>query len=210
MTNLLAGLFDIVVAAAMILVFFRFMIQFAGITAKDAFAKPIYRMTRIVDVFGRIFPTLGHGRINTASLVLLFLLRMIFIWGVLGMMRIDSQNIGLFYMPEVNLAMVDYLSRHFSPVMMFFVAAVTLLIDFLRMCQYIIIGSFIGGWVMLFTQKMPAIFGLLTLLSEPIIQPFRKVLPATGMLDLAPMLGFFLIILLETLVQTVGFYLLTL
>ena len=153
MTNLLAGLFDIVVAAAMILVFFRFMIQFAGITAKDAFAKPIYRMTRIVDVFGRIFPTLGDGRINTASLVLLFLLRMIFIWGVLGMMRIDSQNIGLFYMPEVNLAMIDYLSRHFSPVMMFFVAAVTLLIDFLSMCQYIIIGSFIGGWVMLFTQK---------------------------------------------------------
>ncbi len=199
MTNLLAGLFDIVVAAAMILVFFRFMLQFAGITAKDAFAKPIYRMTRIVDVFGRIFPTLGDGRINTASLVLLFLLRMIFIWGVLGMMRIDSQNIGLFYMPEVNLAMVDYLSRHFSPVMMFFVAAVTLLIDFLRMCQYIIIGSFLGGWVMLFT-----------LLSEPIIQPFRKVLPATGMLDLAPMLGFFLIILLETLVQTVGVYLLTL
>ena len=186
------------------------MLQFAGITAKDAFAKPIYRMTRIVDVFGRIFPTLGDGRINTASLVLLFLLRMIFIWGVLGMMRINSQNIGLFYMPEVNLAMVDYLSRHFSPVMMFFVAAVTLLIDFLRMCQYIIIGSFIGGWVMLFTQKMPAIFGLLTLLSEPIIQPFRKVLPATGMLDLAPMLGFFLIILLETLVQTVGVYLLTL
>ena len=74
MTNLLAGLFDIVVAAAMILVFFRFMLQFAGITAKDAFAKPIYRMTRIVDVFGRIFPTLGDGRINTASLVLLFLL----------------------------------------------------------------------------------------------------------------------------------------
>ena len=63
---------------------------------------------------------------------------------------------------------------------------------------------------MLFTQKMPAIFGLLTLLSEPIIQPFRKVLPATGMLDLAPMLSFFLIILLETLVQTVGVYLLTL
>ena len=96
MTNLLAGLFDIVVAAAMILVFFRFMIQFAGITTKDAFAKPIYRMTRIVDVFGRIFPTLGDGRINTASLVLLFLLRMIFIWGVLGMMRIDSQILGCF------------------------------------------------------------------------------------------------------------------
>lgn len=32
MTNLLAGLFDIVVAAAMILVFFRFMLQFAGLS----------------------------------------------------------------------------------------------------------------------------------------------------------------------------------
>lgn len=210
MINLLAGLFDIVVGAAMLLIFFRFMLQFAGITAKEAFAKPIYRMTRIVDVFGRIFPTVGDGRINTASLVLLFLLRMIFIWGVLAMMRLNSQNIGLFYMPEINLAMVEYLSRHFSPVMMFFVAMVTLLSDFLKMCQYVIIGSFIGGWVMLFTQKMPPIFGLLNLLSEPIIAPFRKVLPATGMLDLAPMISFFLIILLETLVQTMGVYLLTL
>ena len=51
------------------------------------------------------------------------LLRMIFIWGVLGMMRIDSQNIGLFYMPEVNLAMVDYLSRHFFTCHDVFVAA---------------------------------------------------------------------------------------
>ena len=210
MINLLAGLFDIVVGAAMLLIFFRFMLQFAGITAKETFAKPIYRITRIVDVFGRIFPTVGDGRINTASLVLLFLLRMIFIWGVLAMMRLNSQNIGLFYMPEVNLAMVEYLSRHFSPVMMFFVAMVTLLSDFLKMCQYVIIGSFIGGWVMLFTQKMPPIFGLLNLLSEPIIAPFRKVLPATGMLDLAPMISFFLIILLETLVQTMGVYLLTL
>lgn len=210
MINLLAGLFDIVVGAAMLLIFFRFMLQFAGITAKEAFAKPVYRITRIVDVFGRIFPTVGDGRINTASLVLLFLLRMIFIWGVLAMMRLNSQNIGLFYMPEINLAMVEYLSRHFSPVMMFFVAMVTLLSDFLKMCQYVIIGSFIGGWVMLFTQKMPPIFGLLNLLSEPIIAPFRKVLPATGMLDLAPMISFFLIILLETLVQTMGVYLLTL
>ena len=210
MTNLLAGIFDIVIGGAMILIFLRFMLQFAGLTGKDAAAKPIYRLTRIVDVFGRIFPTVGEGRINTATLVLMLLLRLIFIWGVVGMQRLDSQNIGLFMMPDVNLAMIKYLSQHFSPVMMFYVAGVTLLIDFLKMCQYLIIGSFIGGWVMFFTQKMPAIFALISLLSEPIIAPFRKVLPQTGMIDLAPMVGFFLIILLETLVQTVGIYLLTL
>ena len=132
MTNLLAGIFDIVIGGAMILIFLRFMLQFAGLTGKDAAAKPIYRLTRIVDVFGRIFPTVGEGRINTATLVLMLLLRLIFIWGVVGMQRLDSQNIGLFMMPDVNLAMIKYLSQHFSPVMMFFVAGVTLLIDFLK------------------------------------------------------------------------------
>lgn len=209
-THLVAGIFDIVVGCAMLLLFVRLMFQFAGIDAKEDYAKPVYRFTRIVDVFGRIFPTVAGGRINTAAIMLLLLLRLVFIWGVLTLMRLDMQNIGLFHTTDINHNMIDYLARHFSPMSMFFVGLVTLILDFLRMAQYIIIGSFIGSWVMVFTQKMPLIFALLTRLSEPLIEPFRKIVPPMGMFDLAPMIGFFLIILLELVVQTFGSYLLTL
>lgn len=209
-THLVAGVFDIVIGCAMLLLFVRLMFQFAGIDAKEDFAKPVYRFTRIVDVFGRIFPTLGGGRINTAAIMLLLILRLGFIWGILLLMRQDMQNIGLFHSTDINLKMIDYLARHFSSPLMFFVGAVTLILDFLRMAQYIIIGSFIGSWVVMFTQRMPVILGIVTKLSEPLIEPFRKIIPPMGMFDLAPMVGFFLIILLEMVVQTFGVYLLTL
>ncbi|MFW2177713.1 MULTISPECIES: YggT family protein [unclassified Moraxella] len=210
MTHFIAGIFDIVVGSVMLLIFMRFMMQFAGIDDKDPVGKPIYNATRLVDVFARIFPTLGNGKISVSAIVLMLLLRLIFIWGVVGMMREDSQNLGLFSMPELTMAMVDDLSRHFSPLMMLFVAMTTLIVDFLKMCQYLIIGSFVAGWVVFFTQKLPPILGLLTQLSEPLIQPFRKLLPDMGMLDLAPMIGFFAIILLEMVVQTFAVYLFTL
>ena len=210
LTHLVAGLFDIVVGCAMLLLFLRFMFQFAGIDAKEDYAKPIYNLTRVVDVFNRIFPTIGAGRVNMAAMMLLLILRLVFIWGVLNLMNQDRQNLGLFHTTEFNKTMLDYLSRHFSPLLMFFVGAVTLVLDFLRLAQYIIIGSFIASWVVMFTQKMPLILGIITRLSEPLIEPFRKVIPSMGMFDLAPMIGFFLIILLEMVVQTFARYLLTL
>lgn len=210
MQHLIAGIFDIVVSCAMLLFFLRFMFQFAGIDDKDPAGKPIYRLTRIVDVFGRIFPTVGEGRINIAAVMLALLIRLIFMWGVLSLMKENSGNIGLFSMTEFNQKVVEHLSHQHQPAMMFFAAAMTLILDFLRLAQYIIIGSFIASWVVMFTQKLPTALGIVTQLSEPLIQPFRKFIPPMGMFDLAPMVGFFLIILLELVVQTMTVYLLTL
>lgn len=210
MTHLIAGIFDIVVSCVILLLFLRLMMQFAGMTDKDEVAKPIFGLTRLVDVFGRIFPTVGDGKINTAAIALLFLLRLIFMWGVLSLLRVDSQNIGLFHMTELNQGMLDYLHRFYSPYMLFFVAGVTLIIDFLRMCQYLIIASFIISWVAFFSDKLHPGLALLDKLSEPIIAPFRKIIPPAGMFDLAPMIGYFLIILLEGVVTTLATYLLTL
>lgn len=210
MTSFIAGIFDIVVGSAMLLFFTRFMLQFADIDATHPFGKIVYGWTRIVDVFGRIFPTLGAGKINTAALALMFLLRLIFMWGVLGMLKVDSQYIGLFHMTELNLDMLDHLHRYFSPYMLFFVALITLVIDFLRMCQYLIIASFMISWVVFFTQKLHPGLALLGQLSEPIIAPFRKIIPSMGMFDLAPMIGYFIILLLEAVVTALAAYLLTL
>lgn len=210
MTHLIAGIFDIVVGCAMLLFFIRFMFQFAQIDAKDPAGKVIYNLTRIVDIFGRIFPTLGNGRINTAAIVLMLLIRLIFMWGVLSVMREDSGNLGLFSMTDFNHDVTEHLFRHFAPWTMFFCASMTLILDFLRMAQYLLIASFIGSWVVMFTQNMPPILGIITQLTEPIIEPFRKFIPPMGMFDLAPMIGFFMIILLELVVQTMAVFLLTL
>lgn len=210
MTHLLAGIFDMVVSLAMLLFFLRFMFQFAGIDDKDPFGKPIYRLTRIVDIFERIFPTIGQDKISVAAMMLALLIRLVFMWGVFSLMKENAGNIGLFSLTEFNYDVIEHLFRHYQPAMMFFAAAMTLILDFLRLAQYVIIGSFIGSWVLMFTHKMPPIFGLLTQLSEPLIEPFRKFIPPMGMFDLAPMVGFFAIILLELIVQTMTVYLLTL
>ncbi|ELA09716.1 hypothetical protein MOMA_04920 [Moraxella macacae 0408225] len=210
MTYLIATIFDIVVGSVMLLLFFRFMIQFANVERKDPYAKSIYRITQVVDVFARIFPTLGGGRISLSAVALLFLLRLIFIWGVLDVMQLDSQNIGLFHSTDYNMALIDHLHRYYSPFMLFFVASVTLVVDFLRLCKNLIIASFVIGWIVMFRNKAHPALLLLASLSEPLITSFRKLLPKTGMLDLAPMIGFFLIILLELMVKTFGVYLINL
>lgn len=210
MTSIIAGIFDMVVSFAMLLIFLRFMVQFAGIEEKEPQVKFLYQLTKIVDVFARIFPTVGGGRVSLSAVALLFLLRLIFIWGVLDVMKLNSEFIGYFHSTEYNLAMIDHLNRYFSPFMMFFVASITLVLDFLRLCEYLIIASFIISWIVFFSEKLHPALALLSSLSEPIIAPFRKIIPPAGMFDFAPMIGFFLIILLQLVIETFGIYLIKL
>lgn len=81
MNNLLLQIFDLVTTFAMMLVFIRFMLQFAGMDASNPMIAPAYKATHIVDVFGRIFPTVAQGRISIAAIVLMFLIRLIDISG---------------------------------------------------------------------------------------------------------------------------------
>lgn len=210
MTHLLAGVFDIVVGSAMLLIFTRFMLQFAEVDTKNPFVQTIYSLTKVVDLFARIFPTVGNGKISISALVILFLFRLIFFAGVVSLLKVDSQNIGLFNTTEFNLQLLNHLGRYFSPFMLWFITMITLIIDFLRMCQYLIIASFIISWIVFFSEKLHPSLDLLNQLSEPIIAPFRKIIPPAGMFDLAPMIGFFLIILLENVVQILGVYLISL
>lgn len=210
MTHFLAGIFDIVVGTAMLLIFTRFMLQFADVDRKNPFVATIFSLTKVVDVFGRIFPTLANGKINTSALMILFLFRLIFFAGVISLLKVDSQNIGLFNLNEYNMQVLHHLGRYFSPFMLVFVTLITLITDFLRMCKYLIIASFIISWIVFFSEKLHPSLDLINQLSEPIITPFRKIIPPAGMFDLAPMIGFFIIILLENIVQIFGIYLLSL
>ncbi|WP_230658519.1 YggT family protein [Psychrobacter sp. I-STPA10] len=181
MHDILRYLFDMVISVAMLLIFIRFMLQFAGIDNKNPYAMPAYKATEVVDVFARIFPTVGDGRVSLAAIVLMFLLRLI---DISGSAALAGQGV--------------------SPIELFFYGSLTLILDFLSMCRYLIIASIIISWIVIFTQKMHPILGIIMQLAEPILAPFRRILPNLGMLDLSPIIAFFVIYLVEEVVTVVA------
>lgn len=181
MSMLLENVFDVVVGSAMLLIFMRFMLEFASLEPKEPLAKPIFAFTRIVDVFGRIFPTIGDKRINTAALALMFLLRVIFLWGT---------------------ALLD--SKHLEPFRLFFVANITLILDFITMCQWILSVSVVASLVIMLTQSENPLWGFIMQLAEPIIAPFRKLIPPMGMFDMAFMAAYASLYLLEIFVKIIA------
>ena len=181
MQDILSYLFDMIISVAMLLIFIRFMLQFAGIDRSNPYVMPAFKATQVVDVFGRIFPTLANGRISLAAIVLMFLLRLI---DISGSAALIGQGV--------------------SPIELFFYGSLTLILDFLSMCRYLIIGSIVISWIVVFTQKMHPILGIIMQLAEPILAPFRRILPNLGMLDLSPIIAFFAIFLVEKVVTVVA------
>ncbi|MGM8899562.1 MULTISPECIES: YggT family protein [unclassified Psychrobacter] len=174
MNNTLLQIFDLVTTFAMMLVFIRFMLQFAGMDERNPMIAPAYKATRIVDTFGRIFPTVAQGRISIAAIVLMFLIRLVDISGKAALMH-----------------------KGIAPAPLFFAGTTSLVLDFLRMCRYLVIGSIIVSWIVVFTRSEHPIIGIIINLAEPILAPFRRITPNLGMLDLSPMVAFIAFLLLE-------------
>lgn len=181
MTSPIFTIFNMVINFAMLLVFIRFMLQFSGIERTNPYVEPAYKATQIVDVFGRIFPTVGDGRVSLAAVMLLFLLKLVDISG--------------------NAALLGY---GYTPVKLFFEGTLSLILAFLRVARYLIIGSIIISWIVVFTQKMHPILGIIMQMAEPILAPFRRITPNLGMLDLSPMIAIFGLLLIEIIVTTIA------
>lgn len=181
MTSSLIPLFNMVISFAMLLVFIRFMLQFAGLERNNPLVEPAYKATGIVDVFGRIFPTIGDGRVSLAAIVLLFLLKLIDISG--------------------NAALLGY---GYSPIKLFFTGTLDLILSFLSVARYLIIGSIIISWIVMFTQKMHPLMAIIIQMAEPILAPFRRITPNLGMLDLSPMIAIFGLLLIEIFVGIIA------
>lgn len=181
MNSLLHTAFNMITTFAMLLIFIRFMMQFAGLERRHPMVEPAYKATQVVDVFARIFPTVGQGRISIAAIVLMFLIRLIDIAG--------------------NAALAQ---KGIAPVQLFFVGTSSLILDFLRMCRYLIIGSIIVSWIVVFTNSMHPIIEVIMRLADPILAPFRRITPNLGMLDLSPLVAFFVLILAEQAIRIVS------
>ncbi len=177
--------FNIVTGFAMLLFFIRFMLELAEINPKDPYAEPMFITSSVVDVFANIFKPLAGGRFCTSAVVLMFLVRSIDIAGNLFLM-----NLG------------------YTPAQLVYVATTSLLLDFLNMASWVIIGSAIASLVILVSEKIHPLVDILMQLSNPISAPFRKISPNLGMIDISPMIALLAIILMEIIIETLARYML--
>ena len=181
-----ALIFGIIINVAILLVFFRFLMQLAGVNAYNPVVMSTVKATKIVDVFGRIFPTVAKGRVNLAALALLLVLYLLKIFGVM----------------YLSGAMPN------SPVHLLILTFVTMIQDLIRFCRYLIFATIILSWVM-FTQSRSPYIEVIQELAEPLLAPFRRILPNMGMIDLSPIVAFLALYIAEIIMNEVAIALLT-
>ena len=182
-----ALIFGIIINVAILLVFFRFLMQLAAVSPYNPVVLSTIKATKIVDVFGRIFPTVGKGRVNSAALALLVVLYLLKIFGVM----------------YLNGAMPN------SPIHLVILTFVTMIQDLIRFCRYLIFATIILSWVVMFTQSRSPYIEVIQELAEPLLAPFRRILPNMGMIDLSPIIAFLTLYIIEIIMNQVAVVLLT-
>ena len=182
-----ALIFGIIIKVAILLVFFRFLMQLAAVSPYNPVVLSTVKATKIVDVFGRILPTVGKGRVNLAALVLLVVLYLLKIFGVM----------------YLNGAMPS------SPVHLLILTFVTMIQDLIRFCRYLIFATILLSWVVRLTQSRSPYIEVIQELAEPLLAPFRRLLPNMGVIDLSPILAFLALYIAEILMNEVAKVLLT-
>lgn len=166
MNNPLFILFNVVVNFALWLFLLRFLLQFAAVDKKHPYAAVIYRLTAISDLFAHILPNKNKGRINTAILVLMLLLWLL---GAAGSALI--------------------LGKQITAIELFFKGTVSGLLMFLTALKWTILASIVCSFIVLLSQRIHPVIDIIMQLSEPLIEPFRKITPELGMIDLAPLVA---------------------
>ena len=179
--------FDLIINVATLLIFLRFIVQLAAVDYFNPVVQSTVKATKIVDIFGRILPTVANGRLNLAALVLIILLRLVGIMGNQYLNGIPAST------PPFLLAQT----------------LLTLIEDFLLFCRFVIFGSIILSWITVFTNARSPFIDVIWQLAEPLLAPFRRIIPNTGPLDFSPILALLSIYILEQLMHQATITLLT-
>lgn len=174
-------IFDIIINVAILLVFFRFLMQLAGVNAYNPVVQSTAKATKLVDVFGRILPTVGNGRVNLAALVLVVLLYLLKVFGVKYLSGQPTGEVGYFLLYTV-LAMLHSL---------------------ISLLKYLLFAYIICSWILLFSQTRSPYIDVIQELAEPMLAPFRKIMPNMGMIDLSPILAFFTLYIAEMMLSSI-------
>ncbi len=182
-----ALIFGIIINVSILLVFFRFLMQLASVTPYNPVVLSTVKATKIVDVFSRILPTLAKGRVNTAALALLVVL---YLLKIFGMMYLSGG------MPN-------------GPIHLLILTFVTMIQDLIRFCRYLIFATIILSWVVMFTQSRSPYIEVVQELAEPLLAPFRRIMPNIGMIDLSPILAILALMVVDLIMREVAMVLLT-
>lgn len=175
-------LFGILMNVAILLVFLRFLMQLAMVTPYNPVVLSTFKATKAVDIFSRIFPNLAKGRLNSAALVLLVILYLLKIVG-------SAYLAGILPHGALHLVVLTF---------------ITMIQDLITFCRYLIFATIILGWVSLFTQSNSPYIEVVNELAEPLLAPFRRILPNMGMIDLSPILAFLALYVAEVLMSEVA------
>lgn len=181
MNSPLIIVFNIVVNFALLIIFLRFMFDFAQINPHHPYAKAIGNLSAVVDVFRRIFPDLNKGQISLSAIVLMLLLTYIHIAGT-----------------------ASILNEPLDALTLFFAGTIKAILNFISALKYIVFGSVILSWVILLTNKMHPVMDLIMQLSEPIVAPFRRITPNLGMIDLSVLVALLTLSLIEICIEVVS------
>ncbi|EPF70601.1 YggT family protein [Acinetobacter rudis] len=182
-----ADIFAIIMNVAILLVFFRFLMQLAVVNPYNPVVMSTIKATKVVDVFGRIFPTIAKGRVNIAALILLFLLCLLKKFGVMHLSGLPLYN-GTFLLIATFMESIQAL---------------------IRILKYLIFATIILSWVVMFTQSRSPYIEVVQELTEPLLAPFRRILPNMGMIDLSPILAILSLVIAERLMAEVALRLLS-
>ena len=163
----------------MLLLTFRFFVQLADADTQNPYVQIIYRVTQGLNGIIKRFPVLGEGRLSIGLLVLIVLVRLID-WA--GNSLLSGQGPST----SVDLALVTFYS---------------LLLDFVRVVNWLVIGSFIASWIVLLFQNTSPLVMLFYQLPEPLYASFRRFLPQTGMFDIAPLIVLLVLIVTGVLLR---------
>ncbi|MDO5651689.1 MAG: YggT family protein [Moraxella sp.] len=173
--------FHMVVNFATLIIFLRFLFDFADIDAKHPYTKAMRRISAVVDVFSSIFKPVANGRINTAAVVLLILLSLIKVAG-----------------------MASLLGKDLSAIQLFFLGTYEPIIQFLTALRWTILASVLASWVVVLANKMHPVIDIIMQLSEPIIAPFRRISPTIGMIDLSALVALLSLALMTIVLEVIG------
>lgn len=173
--NAIEFLVGILFTLYLMVVLLRLWLQLAKADFYNPMSQFVVRVTHpIVGPLRRIIPSIGN--FDTATLVLAFVIAVLNVW-VLAMLRGYSG---------------------FDPVAILISAFIYMLSEAAQLVIYVLIIRAILSWVSQGNNPLEHLFHQLT---EPLVAPIRRVVPAVGGLDLSPMI---LIILLMFIMKLVG------
>lgn len=160
-TNAIVFIVDTLAQLYLFLLLLRLWLPWLGADFRNPIAQAILKLTSPVVVpIRRIVPPIG--KLDTATVLVAFIIQ---------------------YLTIVILLMIMGLSAGFVPIAV--TALVNLVLLTLRLFMFAIIVRVVLSWIAP-SGYNPAL-AIITTLTEPILRPFRRIIPPLGGLDLSPL-----------------------